>query len=464
MPHASLANMSNRAPTADSHHAGRQRWWRVGQNAGAQIAARVVSGLCQLALVPLILSRLGVDSFGWTMALTTFVGLSQFTDLGVAMALQQALSEAWAHGDDDTLRRVYASGARLLALLGLGWLVVCVPAAWALGEHVLVSPGGVDNAKACWIVVAACLAAGVPLSAGNRLAVALQLGWIAAFWTALTSVATLVAAWLLARAGAHPGALTYVVLLSAGQLAPGLICGLHIPRRLGWRGRSTAEWNEMHRLRRAALPFASQNLAGALLQAATPWAFARFGGYAANAAFAILQRLFGLAQQAHALLLSPIWPAYAEAQIRHDRTWISRMFRYSLFVTFPVVAGVLLAAAMLPWILPLWLGKHALIPPAGITWPVVLWFLTAIVGQPLVLLLLGLGRFQRMAVQVMIVHLLTLAAMVGWGKWQGATGVALALAGGLTLGVLPLYVREAVLALRALPQSASTADARAAKV
>ena len=465
MPHASLANMSNRAPTADSHHAGRQRWWRVGQNAGAQITARVISGLCQLALVPLILSRLGVDSFGWIMALTTFVGLSQFADLGVAMALQQALSEAWAQGDDASLRSVYASGARLLTFLGLGWLVISVPAAWALGEPVLASPGGgVENARICWVVVAACLAAGVPLSAGTRLAVALQLGWIAASWTALTSVATLVAVWLLARMGAHPGALTYVVLLSTGQLAPGLICGLHLPRRLGWHGRPIADWGEIHRLRRAALPFASQNLAGALLQAATPWAFARFGGYAANAAFAILQRLFGLAQQAHALLLSPIWPAYAEAQIRDDRAWITRMFRYSLFVTLPVVAGVLLVAAVLPWILPPWLGKDTLIPPAGITWPVVLWFLTSIVGQPFVLLLLGLGRFQRMAMQVMTVHLLTLAAMIGLGKWLGATGVALALAGGLTLGVLPLYIREAVLALRALPQSASTAEAQAAKV
>ena len=174
--------------------------------------------------------------------------------------------------------------------------------------------------------------------------------------------------------------------------------------------------------------------------------------------------MFGLAQQAHALLLSPIWPAYAEAQIRDDRAWITRMFRYSLFVTLPVVAGVLLVAAVLPWILPPWLGKDTLIPPAGITWPVVLWFLTSIVGQPFVLLLLGLGRFQRMAMQVMTVHLLTLAAMIGLGKWLGATGVALALAGGLTLGVLPLYIREAVLALRALPQSASTAEAQAAKV
>lgn len=457
--------MNSSAPIADSSHAGRQRWWRVGQNAGAQIAARVISGLCQLALVPLILSQLGVDSFGWTMALVTLVGLSQFTDLGVAMALQQALSEAWAHGDHDSLRRVYASGLRLLAFLGLGWLVVSVPAAWWFGEGVLASPaGGAANARICWLVITTCLAAGVPLSAGTRLAVALQLGWIAAFWTAFVSVATLITVWLLIQLGAHPGTLTYIVLLSAGQLAPGMICGMHIPYRLGWRGRLPADRGEIQRLRRAALPFATQSLAGALLQAVTPWAFARFGGYAANAAFAILQRLFGLAQQAHALLLSPLWPAYAEARIRQDRVWISRMFRYSMLITLPVVIGVLLVAALLPWILPRWLGPNATIPPAGLTWPVVVWILTAIIGQPFVLLLLGLGRFQHMARPVMVAHLVTLVAMVVMGAWLGATGVALALAGGLTVGVLPLYIHESILALRALLQSESTAEAGAARI
>jgi O-antigen/teichoic acid export membrane protein len=98
-----------------------------------------------------------------------------------------------------------------------------------------------------------------------------------------------------------------------------------------------------------------------------------------------------------------------------------------------------------------------------LTWSITVWVITAIVGQPLVLLLLGLGRFQRMAVPVTAFHLSTLAAMAILGARWGGAGVALALAGGLTLGVLPLYVYESSLALRALSRTESTVTPSAAR-
>lgn len=134
--------MSPPAPSADSLPSGRRRWWRVGQNAGALVAARVVSGLCQLALIPLLLGLLGTRTFGWVMALVALVGLSQFADLGAAMALQQKLSEAWARGDAAGLRRTYASGVRLLLDLGLAWFIFAAPVAWWLGSRLLEGPMG----------------------------------------------------------------------------------------------------------------------------------------------------------------------------------------------------------------------------------------------------------------------------------------------------------------------------------
>ena len=326
--------MSPPAPSADSPHAGRRRWWRVGQNAGALVAARVVSGLCQLALVPLLLGLLGTATFGWVMALVALVGLSQFADLGAAMAFQQKLSEASARGDGTGLRRTYASGVRLLLGLGLAWFLLAAPAAWWLGGRLLVVPPGAlgFQSQLCWLLIAAAATAGVPLSAGPRLAAALQFGWIAAGWTAAVNVATVVGVWLLARAGGG-GLVPVVALLCAGQLAPGFLTAWHLSRRLGWRGASPADPATVALLWHAGRKFAAPNVAGALLTAAAPAAVARFGGYDASAAFSVLQRLFGTAQQAHAMALAPFWPAWAEAAGRGETAWVRHSLRLALLFT-----------------------------------------------------------------------------------------------------------------------------------
>ncbi|MEY2881308.1 MAG: hypothetical protein RLZZ15_3688, partial [Verrucomicrobiota bacterium] len=134
--------MTNPTDASAAAPAGRRRWWRVGQNAGAAAVGRVVAGLSQLALAPLLLRDLGAEVFGWAMAVVALIAMGQFADLGVAMALQQELSETWARADAARARRIYASGARLLAGLGAGWLALALPAAWWWGPHFIATPAG----------------------------------------------------------------------------------------------------------------------------------------------------------------------------------------------------------------------------------------------------------------------------------------------------------------------------------
>ena len=436
-----------------------RRWWRIGQNAGALAIARVLSGLCQFLLVPVLLRTLGTETFGWAMALVALVSLSQFADLGVAMAFQQDLSEAWARNERTGIRRTYASGVQLLAWLGAGWFILAIPLAWWGGASLLPAPGhGQTNGAAlAWIVVAATMTAGVPLSAGTRLAAALQLGWINAAWTAVANFGTLVAVWIAANATARP--VVFVALLCAGQIAPGAFTALHLRRRLNWRDDVAADPMEMKRLWKIGRKFAAPNLAGALLQATAPWLFARFGGYAASAAFAVLQRLFGVVQQAQALLLGPFWPAYAEAEARSEIAWVRRSFRWSVALTLAMVAGLAGATALLPEIIRLWLGAGASAPAPLFSWFVAIWISAGMVAQAWSYLLLGLGRLHRIALQVAAVHATTISAMAVAGRFTGSTGVAAMLAAGGALGLLPLSIRAGREALREISRKESTPDA-----
>ena len=455
-------SMSNAAPpTSVTHatHGAHRRWRRVGQNAGALAAARVVSGLCQLALVPLLLRVLGTETFGWAMALTALVGLSQFADLGVAMALQQKLSEAWARGDQAGLRRTYASGQRLLLGLGLGWLVVLAPAAWWLGRHALTAPQGAGEllSPLSWLIVAIAVAAGIPLSAGPRLAAAIQLGWIHAGWTAVANLGTLLAVWALARTG-NTGTVTIISLLCASQVIPGWITAFSLSRRLRWQGHARAETASVWQLWHAGRKFAAPNLAGALLTAAAPAAVARFGGYAASAAFTALQRLFGTAQQAHAMVLAPLWPAWAEAAGHGEAAWVRHSLRLALGFTAMVCIALGVAAAAWPGIIHLWLGAGAPVPPATYAWLMAVWISATMFGQTLSYFLLSLGRLERITLHVAAAHVLTLAGVGLLGFFIGGTGVVTALAAGAALGTLPLFVSESATAWRELPRKNSTDD------
>ncbi len=452
------------APAVSTAVSSGRRWWRVGQNAGASFVAKIVSGACALVMVPLLLTQLGVEMFGWVSALVALVSLSQFADLGVAMALQSALSAAHARESDGALRTVYASGTRLLAGLGGAWLAISAPLAWWLGAHAFPAPGGLDaiTQKSAWLALVIATAVGVPLSAGPRLAAALQLSWVHAMWTAAVNLAGVVAVLLAVRAGA--GVVVFLVLLCVVQVMPGLLTSLHLSRRLGWNSKAAPERAEMRRLWHSGLPFAGANLAGALLISATPLAFARFGGYGASAAFAILQRLFGLLTQAHAMLLTPLWPAYAEAAAQDDRAWVLRTFRVSLGLTLLAAAAVAALTAVLPWIVPRWLGVATPVPTAHFAWLLAGWTVATAGVQACTFFLLGLHRLQSVAMRVALAHLLTLAAMAVGGKIFGGLGVAVALALGTILGPLWLLAHGSASAWRELERKNSTAPATAASV
>jgi O-antigen/teichoic acid export membrane protein len=250
-----------------------------------------------------------------------------------------------------------------------------------------------------------------------------------------------------------------VSLLCAGQLIPGALTAIHVTRRLGWRGRATADALVVRQVWHAGRKFAAANLAGALLTAAAPAAVARFGGYGASAAFSILQRLFGTAQQAHAMALAPLWPAWAEAVGHGEDAWIRRSLRLALGFTLAVCAALVLMAAVLPAIVHVWLGAGAIVPSAASAWLVATWIGASMFAQTLSYFLLGLGRLERVAMRVAVAHACTLAAVGVLGSFLGGTGVIAALAAGAALGALPLVAREGAAAWRDLARKNSTGGA-----
>lgn len=436
---------------SDTRADGRRRSWRVGHTAAAQGLAKIVSGFSQLVLVPVLLAQFGTDVFGWVMTLFALTGLISFADLGVVIALQQRLAEAWGRSDQTRLRAIHHAGTQVLNRLGAVWFAVGSGLAWWLGPRLLPAPAVIDlsTQRAAWLCVAATVAAGVATGSGQRLALAIQSGWLAAGWAATINLAVLLGVIVAAHADANPA--VFLLLLGAGVVLPGVVAGLQLSHRLGWRpapAKTPVDSALSAQLWQEGLGFAPPHLAGALLQSATAPLFVYFGGWSAGAALAVLTRLLGPIAQTHAMLLGPLWPAYAEAMVRDDRTWIRRTFRRSLAFTAACALAPLVIALLLPTILRAFLGANTTVPPTAFAWWIAGWHIATMFQQPLGVLLLGLNRLRLIAKPIAAAHLVTLAAAIAGGALWTTHGVAAALLFGTALGLLPLLSAEC---RRALP-------------
>jgi O-antigen/teichoic acid export membrane protein len=427
-----------------------RRWRAVHKTFGASILAKIVSILCTFAQVPIAVHHLGQEAYGLWMTLLSIALLMNLVDFGIGVGLQRRMAETWAVNDPSRLRSTYLTGAASLGLLGLLILLLGVPVIllgnWA-AVFKLTDPAVSGQARGALLIVTVFFAAGLPLNATARVAAAVQRGWIHAGWIAAGSVASLAAVALAARLGF--GLRPFLALACLPPLLQGIGLHLHLSRVQGWRGRwpallPRAEWRA---LLADSLLFSAPQLGLAVVQSLPPVVIAMAAGPVAVTAFNLLQRLFSLVGQGQAMLLTPIWPAYTEASARGDGLWVRRAFALSMTATlvFATALGVIAAAA--PQLVQWWVGTSVTPPARDFVWTTALWTAILLAQQPVVYLLVGMGRLRGLALHGTLGYAASAAGMFIGGSLAGADGALLGAAGGL-LAAWPGLVAET---RRALP-------------
>ena len=103
---------------------------RLKTNSGLIMAARLVTAGLSLATIPVIVSRLGVSTFGTWEALVALAGLTALFQAGISGTLVWRISEAHGRADGAEIRRLARVG------FGVVWAVFLLifPFAWMLRE------------------------------------------------------------------------------------------------------------------------------------------------------------------------------------------------------------------------------------------------------------------------------------------------------------------------------------------
>lgn len=333
-----------------------QRYFRILLTASSAAAAKVVSVAVQLAMVPLMLSSLGDYSYGLWLTLQSLIGFGAFADLGIGNGAMNAISAAQARGDRDRINRIVTSAVTMLAgLAAVGLAVAPIALAWVAGRHV----GGSHAADVAVgiAVFTAYFAMSLPLGFIERMNAAFQEGAVTNIARSGVAVATLLVTWCVARAGGSFAAICIATL--APQLLGWSLVWLVEFRRRRWL---TVERRLFDRSLARSLLGVGVLFLGVQLLSAFNWSMdniliSAVLGPEHVTPYGVQVRVFGLVGTIASMVLTPLWPAYADAVAHGDHAWIRSTLRRSLVgavaVSVPLAFG---AAAALPLILRVWTG------------------------------------------------------------------------------------------------------------
>lgn len=362
----------------DSETASRGRFRRVGIAAIAGVFAKVVVVACNLALVPVLVGFLGPVQFGIWAAYQSIQGLLVFADLGIGNGMQNAVTVAIAHGDTRRAQALISSA--LVALLAAAGILCAVLAVGLNVPSVVawLSGGRPDDAEfaALRVGVGVFLATGllaIPLSCGERLALALQKGFVTHATRAITTILSFGCVLALVKAQASFAAIC--IATSIPVLAGPLLSWMVIARSRSWAlpAISAVSGGDTRAVLRSGIGFLAVQLTAILGFGLDAILIERYAGPVEVANYTVVQRLFSLVAMVVGIVLAPLWPAYAEARARGDYAWIRKTFWRSLVAT-AVVAGALsvVLAILAGPIAARWVG-NAITPPGSLVTAFAAW-------------------------------------------------------------------------------------------
>ncbi|MGW8192438.1 MATE family efflux transporter [Sphingomonas hankookensis] len=338
------------------------RIWLV---AGGGWLGRIIQVLAQLLVVRILTDHLGIEGYGVFALLASVATWFTLSDLGIAISLQNYISERRAGGADvDTLML----SASLLAITACAFVALLILFAGPLLAHFILGDFAFLSAGYKVLAFYAMAFPGIGTALGGilyRIWFAQHRGYLSNLMPAAGTVLGTLGVWLASRTQLEP-ALPWSVVLFYAPMALLPIGGLIVT---------------LMRLARHHRP--SFEIAGAVLRRALR--FWLFGVMAASVLqvdfiimakvlsasdiviYSIATRVFGLVFFVYNALLMAMWPVCSEAIARGRWAQVHQMIRkyVVLGVAFVIVCGIGIEVTK-PWIVAILAPASRLMIPGSV--------------------------------------------------------------------------------------------------
>jgi len=316
---------------------------RIKKTAFAAMLAKGINALSGLITVPVTLNYLGSEQFGIWMALTGFVAFLSFTDMGLGIGLQNALTRCYGKDDNKTPSHLISTALFLTSLL---CAILCAFSYYVIPEIDLTKLVKLSNNNNQQILmqttqaIIIAFALSLPLGMIQRILDAYQRGFTTNCLLAIGRLGSLASVFFCIEMN-YPlpvMALLYMllpfILLGLGGFYICLTNSILRPSLFKIKGKYISKIVKTGGLALSAQIGATIMSSGPLLLLTSQY------GAIAVVPFAITQRLLSMSSLILSTALAPLWPAYGEAYARNDTQWIISTFKksilYSAIIVFPI--------------------------------------------------------------------------------------------------------------------------------
>jgi len=386
--------------------AGRERYRRAASTAVMNMVAQVVQLATGLISVPLALGYVGPERFGIWMTLSTALAFITFSDFGIGIGMQDRMSRYVGRGDYKGARNAFYSA---FALVGTIVVIVMAIGCMALPRFELASLFSLQSVEGQSDIVPTAIAATAVIALGllgglvQRAFNAVQEG----FWVAALQVAARFISLALLFVVVHFQLGLPALVVAVGGLASCVLLLAGIPLLLyrhKWLKLSRQAIFESIDLDSAKdlLSVGAMGLGASvaiyLVNNSIPFLISSKYGAESVADFAVLLKLIAIPGMLLTYVLSPLWPAIAEANQKGDLRWIQSAYRKCANGCIAIATGssaVILLFA--PLIITHWTGMEKLIPSTQLVIASTVFMVLGFWNSVTSIILNGLSRFKGQA-------------------------------------------------------------------
>lgn len=378
-----------------------ERVRRIAQSGAMGMISKFMNIISGIITVPITLPYLGVEQFGIWMALTGFVAFLAFTDLGISIGLQTALSKC--NGQNNREKPAYYISSSLVLILIIS-TILCLFSYYLLPIIDLTNIIKIEekNSKlllATTQVLIITFAVGLPAGLIQRIFEAYQHGFYSNTLLLIGRVLSLLSVFVCIELHL---ALPYMFLAYMGLPFVVLIIGGFF---LFW----TQKWLRPNVCKiRCNLIKEIFGVGGLALLAQIGASIMTVGplliltskyGAAAIVPFTITQRLLGVVSIILGAFLGPLWPAYTEAKERGDFNWVKKIFFKSIYLScFCVVPFFVFFTVFGQWVIEIWAGNEQVVPDLYLLMICNIWMVLFAGIRVFSMFLNGLGQFKGQAI------------------------------------------------------------------
>ena len=420
-----------------------ERTRRAGATAIATILAQSVGKLSAFISVPLTLSYLGPEQYGLWLTVSSMIGWLSLADLGLGCGLLTRLAAAYGTRNVVLQRQLVTSTLAAQAAIAILLIAVCAALFPFLNWQRLfnvTNPDTVVILPAIIVIVFVAFILQFVFSVTTQVYRALQEGYTVQGWSTIASVCGLIAIVLITKV--H-GGVTVLVATLAGAPAMALVGNtiwMYARGKPHLRPRVVdISWRAIKSVAGLGIQYSGLALCAVAVSQTPNVIIAQYFGLAQVAPYGVAMKLYALAQAAGIAMLAPLWPAYTEAIVSADHTWIRRThvrmvwtnaLMWGAFGVMFVLGGPL---GIRLWVGPGVTSSRALL--AGIA----LQGFFAAEAMVYTTLLNGAGVVRQQFAVVVTPAVMTVALMLVMGARWGSEGIVWAGAAGTGVTLLLLW-------------------------